>query len=97
MSWLLDRLAALDRRVLGSPGVSKADEYLDGYDEWWSRTQPTAKWAALLGYAAVTGAATGGPYLLLGYQANRAEVVIVGVTYWPLIWHFYLRHRLRER
>ena len=77
MSRMLDRPAALDRRVLG-PGQSRADEYLDGYNDWWSRAEPNVKWAALLGYAAVSGLATGGPYLLFGYQANRGEVVIVG-------------------
>jgi hypothetical protein len=93
MSRFTDRLAALDRRVLGTPGDSRADDYFDDYWNWWRTTQPTAKWLALVGYAVVFGLATGLPYLFLGYRANKGEVIIVGVTYWPLIWHFYLRHR----
>lgn len=96
MSRMLDRLAALDRRVLG-PGQSRADEYLDGYNDWWSRAEPNVKWAALLGYAAGIGLGNRRPVLALRLPGEPRRGGHRRVTYWSLIWHLYLRHRLRER
>jgi hypothetical protein len=86
---LSDRLAALDRRVLGPPGDTQPDDYWN----WWRVTEPRAKWTALLGYAVVCGLAVGLPDLLFDYPSNRVEALIAGLSYWPLTWHFYLQHR----